>query len=58
MSDGEVFPVPEAWAEKAHMNAAAYEAALKANGIAYDSTTGQILITGKRWSRVYVVEPK
>ena len=29
MSDGEVFPVPEAWAEKAHMNAAAYEAALK-----------------------------
>ena len=29
-----------------------------ANGIAYDSTTGQILITGKRWSRVYAVEPR
>ena len=29
MSDGEVFPVPEAWAKKAHMNAAAYDAALR-----------------------------
>ncbi len=29
MSDGEVFPVPEAWAKKAHMDATAYEAALK-----------------------------
>ena len=29
MSDGEVFPVPEAWAQRAHMNAADYEAALK-----------------------------
>ena len=28
MSDGEVFPVPEAWAKKAHMNAAAYDAAV------------------------------
>ena len=28
MSDGEVFPVPEAWAKKAHLNAAAYDAAL------------------------------
>jgi glutaminyl-peptide cyclotransferase len=27
-----------------------------ANGIAYDSATGRILITGKRWSWVYVVE--
>ena len=26
MSDGEVFPVPETWAKKAHMNAAAYDA--------------------------------
>ena len=29
MSDGEVFPVPDEWAKKAHMNAAAYEAAVK-----------------------------
>jgi len=29
VSDGEVFPVPEAWAKKAHMNAAAYEAAVQ-----------------------------
>ena len=29
MSDGEVFPVPEEWAKKAHMDAAAYEAAVK-----------------------------
>jgi acetyl-CoA synthetase len=29
MSDGEVFPVPEAWAKKAHMDAAAYEAAVR-----------------------------
>src|ERR1700754_1482656 len=29
MSDGEVFPVPEEWAAKAHMNAEAYEAAVK-----------------------------
>eukprot|EP01041_Mallomonas_annulata_P018881 gene18881-38002_t len=28
MSDGEVFPVPEAWAKKAHMTAAAYDAAV------------------------------
>ncbi len=28
MSEGEVFPVPEAWARRAHMNAAGYEAAL------------------------------
>ena len=28
MSDGEVFPVPEEWAKKAHMNAQAYEAAV------------------------------
>ena len=28
MSEGEVFPVPEAWAQKAHMNAAGYEAAV------------------------------
>jgi len=27
MSDGEVFPVPEAWAKRAHMNAAGYDAA-------------------------------
>jgi glutamine cyclotransferase len=27
-----------------------------ANGIAYDATAGRILITGKRWSWVYVVE--
>jgi acetyl-CoA synthetase len=27
MSDGEVFPVPEAWARRAHMNAAGYDAA-------------------------------
>jgi glutamine cyclotransferase len=27
-----------------------------ANGIAYDPATGRILITGKRWSWVYVVE--
>ena len=27
MSDGQVFPVPAAWAERAHMDAAAYEAA-------------------------------
>ncbi|MBI1197231.1 MAG: acetate--CoA ligase [Phenylobacterium sp.] len=30
MSDGQVFPVPEEWAAKAHMNAEAYEAAVKA----------------------------
>ena len=38
MSDGEVFPVPKAWAEKAHMNAAGYEAAVaevEANPDAY-----------------------
>jgi len=29
MSDGEIFPVPEAWAERTHMDAAAYEAAVK-----------------------------
>ncbi len=29
MSDGEVFPVPQEWADKAHMNAAAYEAAVR-----------------------------
>jgi acetyl-CoA synthetase len=29
VSEGEVFPVPEAWAKKAHMDAAAYEAAVK-----------------------------
>ena len=29
MSDGQVFPVPEAWARRAHMDAAAYEAACK-----------------------------
>ena len=29
MSDDEVFPVPEAWAEKAHMNAAGYDAAVR-----------------------------
>ncbi len=28
MSEGQVFPVPEAWAERAHMDAVAYEAAL------------------------------
>ncbi len=28
MSDGEVFPVPDAWAKKAHMTAAAYDAAV------------------------------
>ena len=28
MSDNEVFPVPEEWAKRAHMNAAAYEAAV------------------------------
>ncbi len=27
MSEGEVFPVPEAWAKRAHMDAAAYDAA-------------------------------
>ncbi|HEY3948620.1 acetate--CoA ligase [Phenylobacterium sp.] len=29
MSDGEVFPVPQAWAKKAHMDAAGYAAAWK-----------------------------
>jgi len=29
MSDGEVFPVPEAWAKRAHMDAAGYDAAWK-----------------------------
>ena len=29
MSDGQVFPVPEAWAKRAHMDAAGYEAAWK-----------------------------
>ena len=29
MSDGEVFPVPEAWAKKARMSAAGYEAAVR-----------------------------
>ena len=29
MSDGEVFPVPEEWAKRAHMDAAAYEAACR-----------------------------
>lgn len=28
MSDGEIFPVPKAWARKAHMDAAAYDAAV------------------------------
>ena len=28
MSEGEVFPVPKAWAERAHMDAAGYEAAV------------------------------
>ncbi|MDP1615798.1 acetate--CoA ligase [Phenylobacterium sp.] len=29
MSDGEIFPVPEAWAKRTHMDAAAYEAACR-----------------------------
>ena len=29
MSEGEVFPVPQAWAERAHMDAAGYEAACR-----------------------------
>jgi acetyl-CoA synthetase len=29
VSEGQVFPVPEAWAKRAHMDAAAYEAACK-----------------------------
>ena len=29
MSEGQVFPVPAAWAERAHMNAAGYEAAVR-----------------------------
>ena len=29
LSDAEIFPVPKAWAQKAHMNAAAYEAAVQ-----------------------------
>ncbi|MGH6956329.1 MAG: AMP-binding protein, partial [Caulobacteraceae bacterium] len=29
MSEGEIFPVPEAWAKRAHMDAAGYEAAWK-----------------------------
>ena len=29
MSEGQVFPVPQEWAERAHMDAAAYEAACK-----------------------------
>jgi len=29
MSDGEIFPVPEAWAQRAHLDAAAYEAACR-----------------------------
>jgi len=29
VSDGQVFPVPEAWAKKAHMDAAGYDAAVK-----------------------------
>ncbi len=29
MSDGEVFPVPQAWAERTHMDAAGYQAALE-----------------------------
>ena len=28
MSEGEVFPVPKAWAERTHMDAAGYEAAV------------------------------
>ncbi|TCS02880.1 hypothetical protein EV278_13718, partial [Caulobacter sp. BK020] len=28
MSDGQVFPVPDDWAGKAHIDAAGYEAAL------------------------------
>ena len=28
MSEGQVFPVPEAWAARAHMDKAAYEAAV------------------------------
>ena len=29
MSDGEVFPVPAEWAKRAHLDAAAYDAACK-----------------------------
>jgi acetyl-CoA synthetase len=29
VSDGEVFPVPQAWAQRAHMDAAGYEAAVR-----------------------------
>ena len=29
MSDGQLFPVPEAWARRAHMDAAGYDAAWK-----------------------------
>ena len=29
MSEGKVFPVPQAWAERAHMDAAAYDAAVR-----------------------------
>ena len=29
MSEGQVFPVPEAWAKRAHMDAAGYDAAVR-----------------------------
>ena len=29
MSDGQLFPVPEAWARRAHLNAADYDEAVK-----------------------------
>ena len=29
MSEGQVFPVPQAWAKRAHVDAAGYEAAVE-----------------------------
>ena len=54
-SDGEVFPVPKAWAEKAHMDAAGYEAAVaevEANPDAYWTKVASRLDWSKPFTQV------
>ena len=55
MSDGEVFPVPEGWAQKAHMDAAGYEAAVaevEANPDAYWTKVANRLDWSKPFTQV------
>lgn len=52
MSEGEVFPVPKAWAERAHMDAAGYEAAVAA--VATDPNAYWTKVAGRLdWSKPF-----